>query len=365
MRRAIYYVAIDGRDVSTDLDPILISLRIQLSAKSKADGCEIELDDTDAQIALPRTGAQVEAGIAWEDGGPPVQFEGSIKSVQHTLSRGGGSILTLSARSAEMYGKLKERRHAHHDKGKLSDVAQKFGKEAGVTVKVDKALGEIERPYWFQAGEAFPTWGQRIAREIGATFKVIGNTALFVPRNGGSSASGQALQEIAVRRGVNLITSSLSPCNNDPDFARVTVRYYDRKKARWEREEVEVGSGVAGVTSERATRWVAPDQAQAKARAKSNAADAERERGGGTVQIDGEPAAMPEAPCTVEGVRPGIDGPYRIDAVAHEYSRRSGFLTTLTLKQPRKGSGAGASPGVDGRGSAPAPAGVTGGSASP
>ena len=358
MRRAVYYVAIDGRDVSETLDPVLISLTIKLTAKSRADSCEVTLDDRDAQILMPRTGAKLEAGIAWDDGSPPVQFEGEIDRPTHTTGRGQGDILTISAQSAERKGKLKDRQHSHHDKGKLSEVAQKFGKAAGVSVKVHQDLGSIERDYWSMHGETFLAWGARIAREVGATFKVIGAQAVLVPRGAGVSASGKALQTISVvrrfapdgSRAGNHITSSLSPVDNGPEYQKLSVRWYDRKEAKWKAEEVEA-KAADGVSAKRTTRWTAPNKAQAKARAGANGKDSEREKGGGTVQIDGEPAALPEANATVSGVRPGLDGSYRIDAVDHSYSRNAGFTTTLTLKQPQSGGSDGKStPGTDSRG---------------
>ncbi len=60
---------------------------------------------------------------------------------------------------------------------------------------------------------------------------------------------------------------------------------------------------------------------------------------GDHVVIDGEPAAQPEGPFTVSGVRPGVDGPYKIAKVRHDLRRSSGFTTTVGLKQPSGGAG--------------------------
>jgi phage protein D len=65
----------------------------------------------------------------------------------------------------------------------------------------------------------------------------------------------------------------------------------------------------------------------------------DRNKGEGSVVIDGDSGATPEGLCIVVGARPGIDGAYRIDTVDHELSRDSGFTTTLSLKQPQGSAG--------------------------
>ena len=48
------------------------------------------------------------------------------------------------------------------------------------------------------SNESFMAWGDRIRRELGATFKIFGSVGVFVSRTGGMSASGKPLTPIAV-----------------------------------------------------------------------------------------------------------------------------------------------------------------------
>jgi hypothetical protein len=65
---------------------------------------------------------------------------------------------------------------------------------------------------------------------------------------------------------------------------------------------------------------------------------AQADKGGGTVLIDGNPAAQAESPCIV-AIRPGISGTYRIASVEHSFTRQAGFLTRLELKAPDGAAG--------------------------
>ncbi len=88
----------------------------------------------------------------------------------------------MTAKSADMTSKVKGHRSAHKDKAKFGDVAQEWGQKAGLSdVKVDASLASIERPYWSMANESFMAWGDRIRRELGATFKIFGTTASSCP----------------------------------------------------------------------------------------------------------------------------------------------------------------------------------------
>ncbi|MGI3901222.1 MAG: phage late control D family protein [Janthinobacterium lividum] len=388
MRRAVYQISIDGNDVSSAFDPVLLSLTVKMGDGGEADSCDIELDDTDGQIELPRVGAQVTVALGWDDDDLPddeqgavVMFEGttdepkssggrapdahaahsghhaaahgaghhggksggageggSTPSLHSSGSRSKGRTLTISAKSADMTGKLKEKTSRHQDKAKFGDVAQQWGQKAGVTVKVDSSLAAIERPYWSMANESFLHWGTRIARDLGATFKVFGKTAVFVPRGGGTSASGQALQSISATWGDNLIEWSITPILSRPDFGKLSVRYYDKQDATWKEEEV--GNDASNSTVKHRERFKAPTQDHAKNRAGANAAECKGDKGGGdSVTIDGEPAAQAEAPCNVSGVRPGADGTYTIKDVSHSLTRPGGFKTHLGLKQPSGSAG--------------------------
>ena len=356
MRKAVYSISIGGQNVSSAFDPLLLSLEIELTEGGETDRLTIELDDSNGQIQLPSPGASVSAALGWSDSGSVVAFEGftdepkssgttpkgadqddgSIEQLISHGDRGSGRTLTITAHSADLTGKVKQPMQAHADNMTFGDVAKQWGEKAGLSsIQVDSALQSVKRAYWSIANENFMTWGARTARDLSATFKIIGSTGVFVPRAGGVSASGQALTGISATWGVNLLSWSIAPVLSRPNFGTFSTRNWDPLKATWNLATMGGGSGPTHIE-----QFKAPDADQAQARSGSNAAESKRDRGGAdTVTIDGEPDAQPSAPCTVAGIRAGVDGAYTINRVKHHLARSGGFTTTLAFNQPEDGAG--------------------------
>lgn len=336
-KRAIYTISIDGQIVTTAFAPYLISMTIKDGDGDKGDSLDITLDDEYGQILLPRSGADIVATLRWQSGGAAVTFTGKTDEPKSEGSRGGGMILSITGQSADLKGRAKEKKQKHKDKSSFKDVAQEWGGAAGFSVKVDGDLASINRDYWFMANESFLSWGARIAREIGATFKVSGANAVFVPRNSDKSASGKALAPVLARRPGNVIAWSMSPSRARPQYKKSVVRWYDEKAAKWMKKEVEIGDADAVSNLTETKKAANADRAGDKA--KANAEDAKRKKGGGSITIDGEPTAQAQAPCIVSGVRAGIDGTYRIASVTHTYTRDGGWVTACELEQPQGNAG--------------------------
>ena len=68
--------------------------------------------------------------------------------------------------------------------------------------------------------------------------------------------------------------------------------------------------------------------------------DSQRKSGEGSVAVMLMPEVKVDGLLMVRGVRPGIDGAYRVSSVSHRLDRSSGGVTTIELKQPGKGTGA-------------------------
>lgn len=343
MTRAVFYVVVNGREITNTLQPMLMSLSISDGEGNKSDTMELTLDAQGQNVEFPPTNASIEGGISWEDEaggpvGPPVQFSGKVDKVSLGFARGQGFILTISGKSADVKGKPKEHQEKHHDKGKLSDVAKKWGGDAGLKVSVASGI-DVERDYWAMQGESFLNWGARIAEEVGGTFKVRGDQAVIAERSSGKSIDGQSLPTVTAEYGVNIISGNMSPADDRQTWAKFRARSYDPKTAKYVYTDVETQEKNDSPTVTHQHRFNHADPSDAKARGGSNSKEAERDQGGGSLTIEGEPSAQAECACEVVGIYPGIDGTYRIATAVHKLERSSGYTTELTLKQPKGSAG--------------------------
>lgn len=265
-------------------------------------------------------------------GGGAVVFKGKTDEPESQGSRGGGMIMNITARATDMKDRPKEKKSTHKDDATLEETAKEFGKLAGLSVIVSGDIAQKKRDYWSMQNESFMSWGTRIASELGATFKIRGKDAIFVPRNAGDSVSGQKLPTVQAFYGVNIIDWQIRPTQNRPRYNRSVVRWYDAKEARWKQESIQISDESARVPLIDTRRFA--DQDRAKDRAEGNAKEVERGKGSGQITIAGEPAAIGQALCLVSGVRDGVDGVYRITEAAHRLSRDGGWTTSCELARP-------------------------------
>lgn len=340
--RAAFAVHVGGIDVTSRLNPYLVALSVKDLSGGVADTCSITLSDSYGELPLPGLGSQIEVALGWEETGPVPVFAGYIDALKSVGSRD-GRYLTISGSSADVTGSLlKQPQEAHVDNTSLGTAAATFGAKAGVGVFAHPAIAGIVRDWWGINGESFLSWGQRIADEVGGTFKIVGSRAVMLPRGGGLSASGLGLGGVVARAGDNLIAWDIDPQIGRPPHAAFAARYFDLAKTQW-LSAVVGASGLGalfGAAAQALARFPAADAGGASDEAGAASAEASRTAGTGRCTIVGEPAARSQASCTIVGARAGVDATYLIDAAEHRLDRDGGYLTLLDLVQP-DGAGAG------------------------
>ncbi len=335
-RKASFFVSVNDVDVTGNFTPYVTDISITDGSGKSSDTASISIAD-DGTIAFPDIGVPVSIGIGW--GIPVLLFSGTVDDVSFNKTRGGGKSFSISAKSADtVKGKVKQQASRHKDDSTFGDVAKEWGQAHGLTVNVHPDLAAINRTYWSMNNESFAAWGERMARQLAATFKIMGSVGIFVPRSAGISPSGAQLADIEAIDGKNLIDCQIKPNVGRPQHKKFKTRHFDADEGEWQEEE-EDPEYETGADAETISRYIEADKETAKSRAKSNAKKSDRERGGGTVTIDGDPSAQAEARLKLIGVRAGIDGTYRIDSVTHRYSRGGGFTSSCSVKQPTDGAG--------------------------
>jgi phage protein D len=335
--QALFEINVSGTNVSERFNPILESLTVTDKVGTTSDTASIVLSDIGGAIILPQSGDSLTISLGFKSSGIGLVFDGTVDSVRSTGSRGGGRTLSISAKGFDTKGKAKHPLEFHKDDASLQDFMSEAADKAGLSFQADGSLGAVKRPYWVAGNESFIHLGQRIAREVGGNFKIAGGKGIISDKNGGQSVSGGSLTGVTAvfgAPGCNGLSWDISPCFLRPRFQQARARFYDMKKAKW--DEVLAQIEGQGITSDatHTHRQTRADKDEANSASTDSQKSSERERGGGTVTIIGNPSAQPEGSCTVVGARPGIDGSYKIESVTHKLDRSKGYETTLELKHP-------------------------------
>lgn len=335
-RKAIPEIWIDGVNVTDRISPLLISLSVADKAGASSDSASIELDDTDGRAIMPGADkAPITIKLGWEGEGVAEVFRGTVDDVRARGGRG-GRTLSIGAKGMDTRGKAKQGQRRHFDDETIEKALQETGREAGITVSVDPSFASIKRAYIGLENESFVAFGERIAREVGGTFKIIGDRAILAKRNGGVNAAGAALATVQAIWGENLHDYDIKPIKGRNAEKETVSRWYDAKAAAYKSTKAE--TGTEGAETTKYALHTEADEDRANEQATSAADESDRRSGEGTVTIEGNIGAQPEGSCVVAKCRPGIDGTYRIEGVTHDYSR-SGWVTRLELGQPKGEAG--------------------------
>lgn len=337
--QAVFIIIVGGNVVTERFSQILQSLTVHDKSGTTSDTASLVLDDSDGQVLMPSIGDPMQIMLGWRRTGVLLVFDGTVDTVRSNGSRGGGRTITITAKGFDPKGKAKEPLEFHKDDATLTDFMSEAAGKAGLSFRAQGGIGGIHRDYWAAATESFIHLGQRVAREVGGEFKMKGKTGIIYEKNSGMSVSGAALAGVTARWGDNLKEWDISPMFARPRYIEARARYFDRKEAKWKERRVQIDQRGPSSDAQHTHRVVRADEGEADSAAKDNKLSSERERGGGTVTIIGDPAAQPEGTCTVIGTRPGADGVYTIDGVEHSLDRGSGYETRLELKRPEGDAG--------------------------
>ncbi|SUH54394.1 phage late control D family protein [Salmonella enterica subsp. enterica serovar Braenderup] len=79
-----FSITIEGKDVTTVMDTRLMSLTLTDNRGFEADQLDLELDDADGLIALPRRGAVIQLALGWK--GQPLFPKGAftVDEIEHS-----------------------------------------------------------------------------------------------------------------------------------------------------------------------------------------------------------------------------------------------------------------------------------------
>lgn len=325
-----YRLVVDGQDISLKVQPRLISLTLTEGRENNADQLDLELDDSDGKLALPRKEAVIELAIGWR--GQQLVDKGSfvVDEVEHT---GAPDRVTIRARSADLGGEIRTRKEKSWHDTTLGTLLGELAKRNSLTHKVDQALAAIKIAHIDQTNESDMHFLTRLARKYDAVATVKKKHLLFLPISNTKTSKGESLPTIEITRADG----------DNHRWASSTRDAFEGVRAWWSNRVN--GSRKSVIAGKKGNNLKTLKETYASKEDALEAARAEMqrlERGYATFELTlaiGRPEVMPQSPIKVAGFKPEIDGEgWLVKEVVHTLDDGSGWTTKASME--RGGDGA-------------------------
>ena len=188
----------DNEDITQDFSDRLISLTMTDNRGFEADQLDIELDDTDGQIAMPPRGATLTLWLGWQNSALIKKGTFTVDEIEH---RGAPDTLTIRGRSADFRGSLNSRREQSWHDTTLGVIVETIAARNKLTASVADTLKAIPVPHIDQTQESDAAFLARLAERNGASVAVKFGKLLFLKAGSAQTASGKPIPQMTVERG--------------------------------------------------------------------------------------------------------------------------------------------------------------------
>ena len=317
-----FRVIADSTDITAAIKRGLLSLRVTDEAGVGSDKVEIKLDDRDGKISLPRTGAELDIALGYQETG---LVRMGLYIVDEISITSPPQSMTIRAHAADMRQVLKAPRTKTWGEVTLADVVNDIAAAHGLEPRISSDMASIQLPYLTQTEESDLHLLTRLARNHGAITKPVHGKLLFVPKGQAKSVSGTLIAPISIAG--NQLNSWEATFADRDKYRSVQASFHNKQTA--EKETIKVG-GAEPVYTLRHT-YDSADQAKQNA-----SATLERlKRGTGTLNISlpGDTRLMSEGKITLFGIRTGVDGEWIATRVEHILDN-SGYQCRLDAETP-------------------------------
>ncbi|MEG6218553.1 phage late control D family protein [Enterobacter hormaechei] len=188
----------DNEDITQDFSDRLISLTMTDNRGFEADQLDIELDDTDGQIAMPPRGATLTLWLGWQGSALIKKGTFTIDEIEH---HGAPDTLTIRGRSADFRGSLNSRREQSWHDTTLGVIVETIAARNKLEASVADTLKAIPVPHIDQSQESDAVFLSRLADRNGAAVSVKAGNLLFLKAGSGKTASGRTIPQMTLERG--------------------------------------------------------------------------------------------------------------------------------------------------------------------
>ncbi|EJL88023.1 phage late control D family protein [Pantoea sp. GM01] len=342
-----FRLTLAGADVTQKIEQRLISLTLTDNRGFEADQLDIELDDADGQLLMPRRGVELSLALGWKGEALFPKGTYTVDEIEHS---GTPDRLTLRARSADFRQTLNTKREKSWHQTSVGEVVKEIAGRHKLKTAIGDDVAKMSLDHIDQTNESDASFLMRLAKQCGAVACIKDGNLLFIRQGQGKTASGKVLPAITLVRKdgdghrftladrdayTGVIASWLH--TREPDKKpEATVKRKRRKPAAQKKEpEAKQGDYLIGTD----------ENVLVLSRTYANRANAERaakmqwerlQRGVATFSIQlarGRADLYTEMPVKVSGFKQQIDaGEWIITTLTHGLSAENGYTTSIELE---------------------------------
>jgi len=337
----IYKVVVSGTNITELVKTRLLSISISDSAGTDSDTVELNLDDRDAKLEIPKIGVEMEVWLGYKETG--LVKMGSYVIDEVGLS-GAPESMSIRGKAASMTGEesVKDQKTRQWKDISLSDLVSKIAKEHGLTPKVDSEMQGYFLKDLAQTEESNIHLLTRIAEDYDAVVKVTSNYLIFAKKGNSKAVSGESVPPVIIARGQCKSGYHVTFAERD-SFKSVKAKWHNKATAKVEyvdsagrhrkkKPTENLVTETSGKQPQKTLRHTFDTKEQAEA-----ACRAEMEKlGRGSSKLSlplsiGMPTIAAEGYITLTGFREGINGNWNVTNVSHNWSN-SGAVSSLNAE---------------------------------
>lgn len=321
-----YRLLVDGDDLSAIVSNRLISITITDSRGLESDNLQIELQDSEDDLALPPLTAKISVALGWKN---QQLTDKGIFTVSEIDYSGPPNKLILTAYSADLratnkHGITAAKSRSFHNTT-LGEIVNQLANEHSLTSNISEGLSGIRVNHLDQTGESDISLLSRLGDKYNAVVSVKHGRLLFLSFGKGVSISGKALPATKIR---------IEECSNfnyrrqSRDAYTGVIVYWNNLKGG-KRQKITLG------TSEQAKElkqtFASEDEALQAARSELERLQRATESLNLTL-INGRAEIEAEAPLVLEGFKPEIQKiKWAIASVVHSLGDH-GYTTQISAE---------------------------------
>ncbi|MGM7959704.1 phage late control D family protein [Yersinia enterocolitica] len=339
-----YSIIVDGIDKSGGIKKRLMSLTLTDNRGFEADQLDIELDDSDGQLVLPRRGAKIAVALGWQGAALIDKGIFTVDEIEHS---GAPDKLTIRARSADFRETLNIRRDQSYHKTTIGGIIKTVAERNKLNPTLNKAMADLAVDHIDQTNESDGNFITRLAKQYGAIAAVKNGNLLFIKQGQAKTASGKPIPVITIIRSLGdghqfsmadrgaytgVVANWLNTRTTEKPV--VKVKRKTARTAKPKQPEEKQGEYLIGTDENVLTlRTTYASKHNAQRAAKSNWERLQRGAAKFSIQLaKGRADLYPEVPVKVIGFKKQIDeADWTLVTVTHSVSD-TGFTTALELE---------------------------------